>query len=52
MADALHESPEKNCTYLGEEEPQNVKKKEHRGVYLLLLGLVLAGIAIGFILRS
>lgn len=41
--------PRKELVHVfGEEEPQNVKKKEHRGVYLLLLGLVLAGIAIGF----
>ena len=40
--------PRKELHVFGEEEPQNVKKKEHRGVYLLLLGLVLAGIAIGF----
>ena len=40
--------PRKELHVFGEEEPQNVKKKEHRGVYLLLLGLVLAGIAVGF----
>ena len=39
--------PRKELHVFGEEEPQNGKKKEHRGVYLLLLGLVLAGIAIG-----